>query len=221
MPARTLPNLGLKAFYDLGEDGWKDDQDLNLLVLSALVQATAVAKVSADPGAPVDGDIYVFDETHPTHANAIAIRDDGAWVFVTPNPGWLIFNQAGADYLTFDGATWTELETGGGGGSSGPAPSSTQAGTSYTAVLGDANTYIRFTNAAAVVFTIPPNASVAFPLDTVISVEQAGAGAVTLTPGSGVTLNSRGGLLQTGGQYAVCQLKKIGTNTWTVIGDVA
>lgn len=109
----------------------------------------------------------------------------------------------------------------GGGGSGGPASSSTQSGTTYTAVLGDANTYIRFTNGSAVTFTIPPNASVAFPVDTVIALEQAGAGTVTIAPGSGVTLNSRGAALDTAGQYAVAQLKKVATDTWTVLGDLA
>lgn len=98
---------------------------------------------------------------------------------------------------------------------------STQSGTSYTAVLGDAGAYIQFTNVAAVAFTIPPNSSVAFTVGTVITVEQNGAGTVTLTPGSGVTLNSRGALLGTAGQYAVAQVKKVATDVWTVIGDVA
>ena len=102
----------------------------------------------------------------------------------------------------------------------GPSPS-TQSGTSYTAVLGDAEGYIRFTNSSPIAFTIPTNASVAYPTGTVITVEQADAGVVTLTPDTGVTLNSRGGLLATAGQYAVAQLKKVATNTWTVIGDVA
>jgi hypothetical protein len=104
----------------------------------------------------------------------------------------------------------------------------TQSGTSYTAVLGDAPAaqnymgYIQFTNAAAIAFTIPPNASVAFPIGTTIAIEQTtAAGIVTLTPGAGVTLNSRGALLATAGQYAVAQVKKVATNTWTVIGDVA
>lgn len=97
----------------------------------------------------------------------------------------------------------------------------TQSGTSYTAVLGDAAGYIQFTNGSAVAFTIPPNASVAFATGTVITIEQNGAGTVTLTPGAGVTLNSRGGLLATAGQYSVVQVKKVATNIWTVIGDVA
>lgn len=102
----------------------------------------------------------------------------------------------------------------------GIAPS-TETGTSYTADADDAGRYIQFTNGSAVAFEIPPNGTVAFPVGTVITVEQNGAGAVTLTPGSGVTLNSRGGLLALGGQYAVAQVKKVATNTWTVIGDVA
>ncbi len=98
---------------------------------------------------------------------------------------------------------------------------STQSGTSYTAVLGDAAGYIQFTNGAAVAFTIPPNSSVAFPIGTVITIEQNGAGVVTITAGVGVTLRSRGSLVATGGQYAVAQIKKVATDTWTIIGDVA
>lgn len=123
MPSRDLPNLALKGFFDLGEDGWDDEISLNLLKLSVLVQATALDKVAADPGAPVDGDVYIFDETHPTQANKVAIRDAGAWVYVTPFEGWLIFNQAAGYYEKFDGAVWAELATGGGGGGISDAPS--------------------------------------------------------------------------------------------------
>lgn len=97
----------------------------------------------------------------------------------------------------------------------------TVSGTSDTAVLTDAGGYIRCTSASATAVTIPPNSSVAYPTGTVITYEQAGAGTVTLTPGSGVTLNSRGALLALAGQYAVAQVKKVATDTWTVIGDVA
>lgn len=114
MASRDLPNLALKGFFDLGEDGWDDEMSLNLLKLSVLVQATALDKVSADPGAPVNGDVYIFDETHPTQANKVAIRDDGAWVYVTPFEGWLVFNQAMGYYEKFDGTEWAELAIGGG-----------------------------------------------------------------------------------------------------------
>lgn len=100
-------------------------------------------------------------------------------------------------------------------------PPSTQSGTTYTAVAGDAGGYIQFTNGSAVAFTIPPNSSVAFPIGTVMTIEQNGAGVITITAGVGVTLHSRGGFVATAGQYAVAQVKKVATDTWTIIGDVA
>jgi hypothetical protein len=101
-----------------------------------------------------------------------------------------------------------------------PPGVTTQAGTSYTGVLGDANKYIRFTNAAAVGFTIPPNSAVAYPVGTVIEMEQAGAGALTVVAGAGVTINSRGADLTLAGQFAVAALKKVATDTWTLAGDL-
>lgn len=97
----------------------------------------------------------------------------------------------------------------------------TQAGTAYTAAPGDAGGYIQFTNAAPIAFTIPPASAVAFAIGTVITAEQNGAGVVTLTAGAGVTLRSRGTLAATAGQYAVAQVKKVATDIWTIIGDVA
>lgn len=97
---------------------------------------------------------------------------------------------------------------------------SSQTGTAYTAVLGDADTYIRFSNASAITFTIPPNSSVAFQVGTVIEIEQAGAGALSVAAGSGVTINSRAADLTLAGQYAVAFLKKVATDTWTLNGDL-
>jgi len=98
---------------------------------------------------------------------------------------------------------------------------STVSGATYTAVLGAAGTHIRFTNGTGVAFTVPPNSSVAFPVGTRIRGTQAGAGIVTLTPGAGVTLNSRDGVLTSAGQYAVFEVEKVATNEWDVLGDVA
>lgn len=129
--------------------------------------------------------------------------------------GAALVEGAGIDITVNDGGdTITIAATAAG------ASVSSQTGTSYTAVLGDANSYIRFTNGSAVSFTIPPNSSVAFPVGTVIEVEQAGAGALTFVAGSGVTLNSRATDLTLAGQYAVAFAKKVATDTWTVNGDL-
>jgi hypothetical protein len=100
------------------------------------------------------------------------------------------------------------------------SPVTTQSGTSYTALIGDANTYIRFTNASAVTFTIPLNASVAFPVNTVIEMEQAGAGTLTVAAAGGVTINSRASHFSLAGQFGVAALKKVATDTWTLTGDI-
>lgn len=115
MPERTLPNLGLKAFFDLGENGWKDEMDLNLLTLSVLAQATVLSKVAAEPGSPANGDVHILDETHATHPNEIAIRDAGAWVYVEPSEGWLVYNQDETYFEQFDGAVWSQFLPGAGG----------------------------------------------------------------------------------------------------------
>lgn len=98
-------------------------------------------------------------------------------------------------------------------------PITTQSGASYTAVLADADSYIRFTNAAPT-FTIPPNSGVAFPISTEIS-GTGTAGSLTLAPGSGVTLNSYGSDLVTAGAKAGFTAVKVGTNEWDVHGKFA
>ena len=110
---RALPNLGLQAFFDIGEDDWGDDMSLNLLKMSVLTQGGVLSKVSATPGSPTDGDVYIFDETHGTQPNKIAVRDAGAWVYFTPLEGWLVYNRSANYYESFSGTAWAELATGG------------------------------------------------------------------------------------------------------------
>lgn len=87
--------------------------------------------------------------------------------------------------------------------------------TNYTAVLTDVNKVIQMNSASALNFTVPPNASVAFPIGTYLVVRQKGAGTVTVVPGSGVTVTQpAGGTLDTPGQGLSVTLHKTGTNTW-------
>lgn len=94
------------------------------------------------------------------------------------------------------------------------------ASTSYTFALSDAATYLQFTSGSAVTATIPTNASVAFAIGAEIDIEQNGAGVVTFSAAGGVTLRSNSGLVATNGQYAVATLKKVATNTWTLLGNL-
>ena len=69
--------------------------------------------------------------------------------------------------------------------------------------------------------TVPPNADVAFPVGTQILITQIGAGLTSVVAGSGVTIQSKGGNLDLGGQYSGATLIKRATNTWILIGDLA
>jgi len=96
-----------------------------------------------------------------------------------------------------------------------------QTGTTYTFVIGDAGKMVTLTNGSAIALTVPPNSSVAFEVGTQIIIYQGGAGTVTVGPGSGVTVNSAGSLLDLNGQYAQATLTKIGTDVWVASGNLA
>lgn len=89
----------------------------------------------------------------------------------------------------------------------------------HTLTLSDAGTSQEMTSSSSSTLTVPPNSSVAFPVGTVVNVEQHGAGQVTIAAGSGVTIRSRNGL-KLAGQYAVATLRKVATNTWIAAGDL-
>ena len=90
---------------------------------------------------------------------------------------------------------------------------------SYTAVLGDAGKLVEISNASPNTFTIPTNASVAFPIGTWLNFEQTGVGQTTITPAGGVVIHSRAGL-KCRGQYAMVTLVKRATDEWTAAGDL-
>ena len=95
----------------------------------------------------------------------------------------------------------------------------TESTTARNAALTDVGNYLRHTNASASTLTIPPQSSVAWPADAEIHVRRAAAGNLTLTPGSGVTLNapSGGTLVMTNAMTVT--LKRVAADVWDVIGQ--
>lgn len=94
-----------------------------------------------------------------------------------------------------------------------------QTGTTYTLVLTDEGKLVTLSNASAITMTVPPNSSVAFDIGTYIDLAQIGAGQVTVAPGSGVTVNATPGL-KFRARYAGATLRKTGTDTWLMFGDL-
>ncbi len=91
---------------------------------------------------------------------------------------------------------------------------------SYTLVLDDATKLIEMNVATGNTVTVPPNASVAYPIGTEILVSWYGVGQPTIVAGSGVTLRSTGGALKIAERYSVISLIKRATNEWYVVGNL-
>ncbi len=102
----------------------------------------------------------------------------------------------------------------------GQTPGRSFSGTTDTLLATDAGGRVRSTGASAAALTVPPNSSVATPVDHFTTIQQYGTGQVTITPGVGVTLRSNGAKLKTSAQYAYAFLDKLGTDEWGVGGDV-
>ena len=92
--------------------------------------------------------------------------------------------------------------------------------TTYNLVLTDAHKTVIVTNGSAIDLKIPTNSGIAFPIGTRIEIIQGGAGQITVTPTSGVTVNSSGGKTKLAAQYAVATILKVATNTWYLFGDI-
>ena len=100
-----------------------------------------------------------------------------------------------------------------------------QTGTTYTFAASDSfNTLVTLTNASAIAVTIPTNATTAFPVGTVLNFAQTGAGQVTVSGASGVTVTSIGATAatpKTRVQYSAGSAIQTSANNWLVIGDIS
>lgn len=128
--------------------------------------------------------------------------------------------ESSGKVLTSDGsngATWEDPTD----NTNFPSGLRDETGTTYTFVLLDDSTVaggkiaVTFDNASSITATIPPNSSVAFPTGATINCIQKGAGELSLSPGSGVTI--QGGSISRG-QYRAMSAVKIATDTWYVFG---
>ena len=98
----------------------------------------------------------------------------------------------------------------------------TDATAARTLIMADINAYLVFTSASPTTVTVPANASVAFPIGAAVELEQRGTGQVSVIGDAGVTVSKPAARsAATAGQYSVVRLRKTGTNSWTLAGDMA
>ena len=95
-----------------------------------------------------------------------------------------------------------------------------QTGTTYTLVIADLGKMVTLSNASGITLTVPPSV---FASGNQITIQQIGAGQVTLAQGAGVTITSTGATASAPklrAQYAAATILCTGSNTFTVLGDI-
>lgn len=163
------------------------------------------------------------DGTNASWAAITAQVYPSAGVAISTGSAWAASVAPGTsgNVLTSNGTTWTSTAL---PVSAVSYPQNVQSG-NYTLVLGDAGKHIYSANTGAQTITIPTNASVAFPIGTLITVVNRGTTQIVLST-TGVTLISNGSA--SAAAYPAVQpnnavqLLKTGTNTWeSLFGTIA
>ena len=90
----------------------------------------------------------------------------------------------------------------------------------YTALVTDANTIIDMTKGTATTFTIPANATIAFPIGTMFEVLNGGAGVVTVAVTTDTLTVDATFTAVLGGAGSVAYVRKVAATEWVITGDL-
>lgn len=113
MAASTEPRSGLFYAWSLGESGWNDDMDANLLKLGRVGFHLMIKDrdLTAPPGTPAAGDAYIPAATASGdwlgQEGNVAIWDGAAWVFYTPGIGWVAYLEDEEKLSAYKAAGWS------------------------------------------------------------------------------------------------------------------
>lgn len=185
---KTINSAGTVAAVDSVDPEFVRDT-----IAAALVAGTGVTFTIDDPG------------------DTITVDATGDPEFIRDTIGAALTAGVGVTVTVDDAGNTITL-------SSTAIPNSTARTAAYTLALADAGQVVPVTVGSGVNITIPANATVAFPIGTVIEVEQYGAGQLTMVPDTGVTLRSPGGT-KSRVQYSSVRLRKRATDEWVASGD--
>lgn len=125
----------------------------------------------------------------------------------SPWAGQIIFETDTKSVFSWDGSAWQNvglnilIET-------------AEKTADYTLALGDFGQIVQMNKSGTATLTVPTDASVAFPVGTVIGVYNRSSDAVTVAGDSGVTVRNAGDVAQ----YAEASLRKRGTDEWVMVG---
>ena len=111
MASRIIPGISLRAFWDLGESGWKAGMDENIWRLSFLVQSRVLGVVETLPPGPEEGDRYILNNDVLPYDQHIMVFDQALWVPILPEDRFVVFNTENDSLMYFNeaGNTWVSL----------------------------------------------------------------------------------------------------------------
>ncbi|QDP57254.1 MAG: hypothetical protein Unbinned221contig1000_42 [Prokaryotic dsDNA virus sp.] len=92
--------------------------------------------------------------------------------------------------------------------------------TNYTLALSDRDKLVEMDVATANTLTVPAESSVNFEIGTQVIMVQKGAGQITISGDTGVTVYSEGSKTKTVGRYALATLIKCDSDTWYLGGNL-
>ena len=101
MASRIIPGISLRAFWDLGESGWKAGMDENIWRLSFLVQSRVLGVVETLPPGPEEGDRYILDNNASPYDQHIMVYDQSLWVPIVPKDRFVVFNTENDSLMYF------------------------------------------------------------------------------------------------------------------------
>jgi len=191
--------------------------NLSLNTIDALLQVLVQTVGANTPPAGVEGARHIVG-TAPTgawagQANKLARYLDSAWQFFDAR---YVLNAADGLFYMRVATTWSVL-------ASAPSLSAVQSfAGNKTLALADVNTYNVSSDTTAQTITIPAQATVVWLANAEIYAQQGGAGVLTITGATGVTINGvSGGSFSISSRYAVVRIKRTGSDAWTVSGGLA
>ncbi len=206
----------------------------NNALRAEVITRPAISFIAALPGSPSNGDLHALSAAIGDEvAGTLAFYTAGAWTYWEPVIGML--KRIGTDYYTYDPDSsdeWQLYAPGGGAvdsvnGRTGavvltaadtPATIITDATTARDLGASDMGAYIRFTNSAAKALTVRDNADVAITSGLEVHGRNVGAGDLTITKDTAVTVNVPAGgtlVIPQGGTFT---LKKVSTDEWDLFG---
>lgn len=131
---------------------------------------------------------------------------------LTPTTNIIVFNSTTGTLQFWNGSEWVDAGCG-------PVEFNEIVSSTHTVTENDGgNKLTTLTDGTGVALTIPNNTTEPIPIGFVVSYEQGGAGAISVTGEMGVTIQ---GEIKSPAQHTVLELIKKDTNTWLVIGGVS